>query len=79
MLFCSSLSKVARDEQIKLVTSTKVPGRFEGRQCALYELGLAGGEVSGLFTKISMVLNMAQKYQVRGIHSQAERRKKLMR
>ncbi len=73
MPFCSSLSKVSRDEQIKLVTSTKVPGGFAWRQYALYELGLGGGEVSGLFTKIRMVLNMVQKYRVRGTHSQVDR------
>ena len=56
-LFCSSLSKDSHDEQIELVTSTKVPGGFGWRQGTLYELGLGGGEVSGLFTKIRMVLD----------------------
>ncbi len=57
MPFCSSLSKILRDEQIELVTNTKVPGGFVWGQGVLYELGLGGGEVSGLFTKIRMILD----------------------
>ena len=37
-------------------TSGSVPGGFAERQCCLYELGLAEGEVFGLLTKIRMLL-----------------------
>ncbi len=40
------------------VTSANVPGGFALRQGALYVLGLAGGEGSGLLTKIRLVLNI---------------------
>ncbi len=57
MPFCSSLSSVLRDEQIELLTSTKVPGGFAWGQGVLYELGLGGGGVSGLSTKIRMIVD----------------------
>ena len=37
-------------------TSGRVPGGVAERQGALYELGLVEGEVSGLLTKIRMLL-----------------------
>jgi hypothetical protein len=42
-----------------MVTSGNVPGRLDGRQGALYEIGLGGLEVSELLTTISMVLKLA--------------------
>jgi hypothetical protein len=65
MPFCPSLSKVLRDEQIELVTHTKVPGWFAWGQGVLYELGLGAGEVSGLFTKIRMNLSIDWTKEVR--------------
>ncbi len=57
--------QVLRDEQIELVTNTKVPGGFAWGQGVLYELGLGGGEVSGLSTKIRMNLSINWTKEVR--------------
>jgi hypothetical protein len=42
-----------------MVTSGNVPGRLDGRQGALYEIGLVGLEVSELLTTIRIVLKLA--------------------
>ncbi len=41
---------------MNLVTRVRVPGGVARRQGALHELGLGGGEVPGLLTKIRMAL-----------------------
>src|SRR5258708_29353410 len=59
MLLCSHCSKGSCHEQHyspPLFTSGSVPGGFAERQCCLYEIGMVGGEVFRLLTKISMLL-----------------------
>src|SRR5258708_34116790 len=67
MLLCSHCSKGSCHEQHyspPLFTSGSVPGGFAERQCCLYEIGLVGGEVFRLLTKIRMLLK--RKREMRG-------------